>query len=324
MESVNLQLISGQQESVTVQCGTAVIRWSVAWGLLLAAAPLLQAQVELKRVDDTVQVRIDDAEFTTFHFGKDLPKPYFSPVMAADGAVVTRALNDPTDKDHPHHKGIWASVDEVNGIRFWAEKGKISSQSVELVIPSGNPAVLEAVNHWEGTDGQPVVTETTTVSIFANRLMIFDITLKKGDAPVEFEDTKEGFFGVRVATTMREKVGGLIQSASGEQTMLNCWGKPSPWVDYSGPVGDKTYGVAIFDAPKNFRPSRHHVRDYGLFSISPFGEGAYQNDAAKKQVVHLTDEHPSLQLTYGLYVHGGDALAGKVARAYAQFAQAVK
>ncbi|HTN04833.1 MAG TPA: hypothetical protein VL132_23295, partial [Planctomycetaceae bacterium] len=74
----------------------------------------------------------------------------------------------------------------------------------------------------------------------------------------------------------------------------------------------------------NFRPSRHHVRDYGLFSVSPFGEGAYQNDASKAQVVHLNDEHPSLKLTYGIYIHSGDAAAGKVAETYAEFAKLVK
>lgn len=308
-----------QRSSWTSWVGTCL----VGAGLLFAAGAA-HAQVTLERQDQTVAVKIDGKDFTTYHFASDLPKPFFSPVMAADGAVVTRPLNDPEDKDHPHHKGIWASVDEVNGIKFWAEKGKIASGSVELVKPSGNPAVLKTVNHWLGDDSKSVLVETTTISIYANRLMIFDITLTKGAAPVEFEDTKEGFFGVRVATSMREKVGGTIVNAAGERTTKVCWGKPSPWVDYTGPVGEKSYGVAIFDSPKNFRPSRYHVRDYGLFSVSPFGEGAYQNDASKKQHVHLDDQHPSLNLTYGIYIHSGDAAEGKVAEAYDEFAKLVK
>lgn len=292
----------------------------VAGGALIVAG-VVQAQVTLERQDQTVAVKIDGKDFTTYHFAADLPKPFFSPVRAADGTVVTRPLNDPEDKDHPHHKGIWTSVDEVNKIKFWAEKGKIANAGVELVAPSGNPAVLKVVNHWLGEDGKPVLVETTKISIHANRLMVFDITLAKGAAPVEFEDTKEGLFGVRVATSMREKVGGIIVNAEGEKTTKNCWGKPSAWVDYTGPVGDKTYGIALFDSPKNFRPSRYHVRDYGLFSVSPFGEGAYQNDASKAQVVHLNDQHPSLRLTYGIYIHSGDATTGKVAEAYAQFAK---
>ncbi|WLD14302.1 PmoA family protein [Planctellipticum variicoloris] len=298
-------------------------RCLVGVGLLFAAGAT-QAQVTLERQDQTVAVKIDGKDFTTYHFSSDLPKPYFSPVMAADGAVVTRPINDPADKDHPHHKGIWTSVDEVNKIKFWAEKGKIVNAGVELVTPSGNPAVMKVVNHWLGEDGKPVLVETTKISIHANRLMVFEIALAKGEAPVEFEDTKEGLFGVRVATSMREKVGGTILNAAGETTMKNCWGKPSPWVDYSGPVAEKTYGVAIFDSPKNFRPSRHHVRDYGLFSVSPFGEGAYQNDASKKQLVHLDDQHPSLKLTYGIYIHSGDAAAGKVAETYGEFVKLLK
>lgn len=295
----------------------------VAVGTLLLVGTA-DAQVTLKRHDKTIDVKIDGKDFTTYNFSSDLPKPFFSPVRAADGAVVTRPLNDPEDKDHPHHKGIWTSVDEVNLIKFWAEKGKIANASVELVKPSGNPAVMKVVNHWQGDDGKPVLVETTTISIHANRLMIFDINLAKGIAPVEFEDTKEGLFGVRVATSMREKVGGQIVNAEGLKTTKACWGKPSAWVDYTGPVAGKLYGVAIFDSPKNFRPSRYHVRDYGLFSVSPFGEGAYQNDASKKQVVHLDDKHPSLKLTYGIYFHSGDAAEGKVAETYAEFEKLVK
>ena len=78
------------------------------------------------------------------------------------------------------------------------------------------------------------------------------------------------------------------------------------------------------DHPSNFRPSRYHVRDYGLFSMSPFGEGAYQNDAAKSKPVILDANTPRLRFRYGLYIHGGNATEGNVTAAYDQFLRAAE
>ena len=293
-------------------------------GGLVALLPLTaqaDAPVAIKQMDGSLSVLIGGEPFTTLHYGPELPKPYLSPVHAPGGAIITRAIGDPEDKDHPHHKGIWCSVDEVNKTRFWAEAGKILNVRVEAV--EGNPAQLKLKNHWLGPDELPVLIETTTISIFSSRLMVYDATFTAAVDKVEFEDTKEGLFGIRVATTMREKVGGVIVNAEGKKGTKECWGQPSKWVDYTGPVDGKSYGVAIMDHPSNFRPSRYHVRDYGLFSISPFGEGAYQNDKSKAQPVEL-EAGKQLRLRYGLYVHAGDATAGKVADAYEQFLNATK
>src|SRR5215510_14595358 len=104
------------------------------------------SSVELVKKDNTVEVKIDGREFTVLHVDKSQPKPYFSPVRAADGAIITRGLENP--EDHPHHKGIWCAIDEVNGLKFWAEEAKIVNQSLELSPPTGNPATIKMVNHW--------------------------------------------------------------------------------------------------------------------------------------------------------------------------------
>lgn len=280
--------------------------------------------------DHKLTIKIGDKDFTTLHYAADQPKPYFSPVTAADGTVVTRPLNDPNDKDHPHHKGVWNAVDEVNEVDFWAEKGKIESKSVEW-SQAGDSLQLVLKNDWLGPDG-PVVHETSTVTIHPNRLMVYHIVFTKPDKvpTVTFDDTKEGMFGIRVATSMRGDKGGVISNADGlvgEQDkpgVVGCWGKPSKWVDYTGKVGEKLYGVTLMDSPKNFRPSRYHSRNYGLFTVSPFGEGAYQNDKAKSKPHVLNAKTPKLELTYGLYVHTGDAKEGNVTAAYEQFAKAAK
>jgi methane monooxygenase PmoA-like len=294
---------------------------AIAWSTTVGRADAQAQKVTLKEKDGGLAVMIGSEPFTFLHTGPEWAKPYLAPVQAAGGAMITRAIGDTEDKDHPHHKGIWFSVDEVNDVKFWAEAGKIVNVKVEAV--EGDPAQIKLKNHWLGKDELPIVIETTTISIFPSRLVIYDATFTAAVDKVTFADTKEGLFGIRVATTMREKVGGIVVNAEGKKGTKECWGQPSKWVDYTGPVDGKDYGVTIMDHPSNFRPSRYHVRDYGLFSVSPFGEGAYQNDSSKAQPVTL-ESGKSLRLRYGLYVHSGNAEAGKVSDAYQQFLNATK
>ncbi len=269
--------------------------------------------VELVRSDDQVEVRIGGEELTTLHFAKSQMKPYFSPVRAADGAIVSRPLENPVD--HPHHKGIWCAVDEVNGIKFWAEQGKIENQSVELVPAIGNPARLRLVNHWLDKDGKPLIIERTEYTIFANRLIAADIQFTAADKPVTFEDTKEGLFGIRVADSLRGNSGGRIVNAEGSRGESECWGRESKWVDYVGEVGGKTYGVTLIDHPQNFRKSRFHVRNYGLFTLSPFGQAAYTNNKLPPDPLVL-EPGKSIRLRYGLAIHVGDTAEAQVPAMY--------
>lgn len=279
--------------------------------ILLAVAAVLwwaspaAAQVNIERGEDTLEINVGGEHFATYRFGDDLPKPYFWPVRSAGGAIVTRPLEDP--EDHPHHKGVWISVDEVNGIKFWVEQSKIANREIELLQAEGDTASFRAINEWQDRHGNPVLIETTTVTIDANRLMSFDISLAPGGDEVTFEDTKEGFVAIRVPNGMRESDDGHVFNADGLQTAGKCWGVPSRWVNYDGPVDGQTHGVALFDHPDNPHPARYHVRNYGLFGISPFGDKAYSKGGEAPSHVHL-GEGEAYRLRYALYVHPG---AGK-------------
>lgn len=294
-----------------------------AFGLVLSGAFAPGAaraagadEVELSLKGDSLDVTVDGKPFTVYHFAKTQKKPYFWPVRGPEGQVMTRPLEKP--RDHPHHKGLWFSVDEVNGIKFWAEGGKIENESVEPIVAKGNPARFKVVNNWLGKDGQPILIESTTISIFANRVIAYDAVLTAGKGSVTFGDTKEGFFGFRMVNSMREPSGGKVENAEGLHGTKDCWGKTSEWVDYYGNVEGKTVGVAIFDNPKNFRPSRYHVRDYGLFSISPFGESAYTGGKNPAAPV-LLPPGKSLRLRYALYIHDGDTKSANVAGTYKKY-----
>ncbi len=262
--------------------------------------------VSLTRGNDSVAVTLNGKEFTTYHFAKSQPKPYFFPVKSEDNAMLTRPIVGADYKgDHPHHKGIWVSVDEINEFKFWAENGKIENRAVELLVPEGNPAKMRVTNHWLDSQGGDVMIETTTISIFANRMLAYDIQFKMVAGEVNFKDTKEGLFGFRLAESQREDKGdGKVTNANGKTGTKECWGQRAAWVDYTGSVEGKQYGVTLFDHPGNFRPSRYHVRDYGLFSISPFGESAYTN-GKEPAINDVFKKESQLRLRYAIYFHQG-------------------
>ncbi len=245
--------------------------------------------------------------------------------IAPLGSTVTRVIQTepqagldkqhPMYYDHPHHKGVWFSIDEVNEVKFWAEAGRIRPIKTTIDVAKGESAQLTQVNHWLNADETPMLEETTRVRFFADRTMAFEFELKAQGKAVHFADTKEGLFGIRLPNSMREfSKGGPVSNADGLKTTAECWGKTSPWVDYAGSVGQRQLAVTIFDHPENFRKSRYHVRDYGLFSVSPLGNKAYTNGAEPEAPVTL-EPGQSMKLRYGLNVraYAGDNNGAKEA-----------
>lgn len=227
--------------------------------------------------------------------------------------------NHPLYYDHPHHKGVWLSIDEVNGIEFWAEKGIIRNSGLEASEQPDGSATLKVTNHWLGEDGAPLVIETSTITIHPSRLVAYDIDFKAASQPVTFGDTKEGLFAIRLPNSMREFISkSPVVNNEGVAGSAELWGKPSPWIDYNGTIDGELYGVTLMDDPRNLRPSRYHVRDYGLFSINPFGEKSYTGGAEEAKPVALSPGE-SVQFRYGLYVHTGGTEEAGVAGAYDAF-----
>ncbi len=307
----------------------------LALGTLAFASSATAANVTAERSEKGVVIKIDGKPFTEYITCSNT-KPILWPVFGPTGKEMTRDYpmddSNPTErKDHPHHRSVWFTHGDINGIDFWDENPKRpnlgKTKHREFVkIESGPQAVVVTRNDWLGPDGKKVLEDERHLVFGTDgeaRWIDFDITLKATEGPVKFGDTKEGSMGVRVPGTMKvtSKLGGKLINSHG-QTDEAAWGKQAPWVDYFGPVDGEQLGLAIFNHPSSFRfPTYWHVRTYGLFAANPFGvkefagsgDGSYTLPAGK-----------SMTLRYRIFLHKGDQKQGKVAEAYEAYAKEKK
>lgn len=319
------------------------------WTLLFPAFLRAEDPAATPRVtvDKNVAVfQVGKEVVARYHIAPTVAKPYFYPVVAPGGVLVTRGVPPPKGEtsDHPHQKSVWfchgdvipegidlgTKIKGVEGVDFWSERdgnGKMVCTKAG-VGETRFPAVLITHNEWRTSDGKKILDEDriiTLQSVEGGYLFIFDIDLHASVCPITFGDTKEGSFGIRTPDSMTEKKGkGVLTSAEGKDKSLLIWGQPSKWNDYSGPAAimgkdgeTKVAGLAIFDHPSNSTPACWHSRDYGLMAANPFGRKSFPGAKDKPLVKLAKDEH--LKLRYGLFVHAGNVQEGKVAAAYEQY-----
>jgi hypothetical protein len=299
--------------------------------------------VTFREATDALEVFIDGKPFTTYRYGTGVSKPFFWPIAGPFGAPVTRAFPNVPDapdeaRDHPWHRGLSFTHGEVGvpgepAVDFWRENVARQGRVVHRAFdprPSVENGVLTfgTVDDWIGPDGAKLLRDHVLWRIEdlgeGSSLLSATIELVAANRPVQFGDSEEGSFAVRVATSMDEKSEptgprskaprGRITNSRGDVGASSCWGRPADWVDYSGPVDGRMVGLAIFDHPANRPRARWHVRDYGLFSANPFGQKVF--GAADDPAPLVLEPGRSLTLRYAVLVHPGDVATGKVARSF--------
>ena len=289
--------------------------------LVAAASP---AQVTYNAVDHTVN--IDGKPFTTFDYGVEAAKPFLAPVRSASGKVVTRRFPmekvEGESRDHLHHRGLWFSYDDVNGVKFWENDPSYKKSPLGRIVVvdsswNDKSKSLSAKMEWRGPDGKPLLIEDRVMRFHPDpRLRIVDFTVTLTAATdVTIGDTKEGAFAIRLAEPFTERRGGKMVDSDGRTGMKNVWGKRSNWVDYTGEIEGERLGVAIFDHPTNpHSPTYWHARDYGLFSLNPFGQNAF-DPSAPENIQKLA---PGSKMTFRwrVVVHPADADVAALYRAF--------
>ena len=289
--------------------------------------------VQITELSDRLRVEIHGRLFTEYFF-KDVPRPYFYPLMGPGEAPMTRnwpMKNTPDEEhDHPHHRSLWFTHGSVNGQDFWSEEKafwKIVHDGFIEIRSGAEFGTIKSRDKWVAADGTTVCTDERTIRIYTpkddhQRMFDFEIILRASHGDLTFGDTKEGTMAVRLAETMRlqGKVGhGHIVNSEGVLD-LPTWGKQAAWCDYYGPVEGKIVGIAIFDHPQNPRhPTWWHVREYGLFAANPFGKHDFENLPDKTAGNLTVPAGKSITLRYRFYLHQGDTQQAAVAEKYRQY-----
>lgn len=317
-------------------------RFLIALVSLSSASPGLAA-VDVKELPDRVRVELDGKLFTELRF-TGAPHVYYWPVIGPGGAKMTRAwpMEEVAgeERDHIHHRSLWFSHGQVNGIDFWAESsgqggkhpvGKIVHDKILEAKGGPDSGVVKSSQKWVAPDGSVPITSVQTLRVFARpeneRLFDFEVTLTAGEKDVVFGDTKEGTAAIRIAESMRLKG---PKGASGKGQIVNseghtggaAWGKRAKWVNMSGPIGEKTYGIVFMDHPSNPRhPTRWHARDYGLFAANPFCEVDMDKSQPKGAGDFTLKAGQSVTFKYRILIQEGEPAAAKIAERYTAYTQ---
>jgi len=283
--------------------------------------------VVLERQGTNIRVSISGRPFTEYLTDAG-PKPYYFPVIGPTGVAITRAYPmqkvQGEDNDHPHQRSFWFTHGNVNDIDFWSETpnhGSIKETGKKTVVSGPAVGVIRTTDDWLGPDGKTVCEDERIVRIYDTkdtRVLDFDITITASNGPVTFGDTKEGMFGLRVPSSMdvNRKKGGKITNSEG-QTDDDAWGKPASWVDYAGPVGSETLGIAILNHPDSFRyPTTWHVRTYGLFAANPFG---WHDFGRAERGDHTIPDGQSITFRYRVIFHKGETAQAGIPAAFESY-----
>ena len=302
-----------------------------------AAAEGKSAGVKIIEQEDKLRIEINGGLFTEYHF-RGAPHVYFYPLLGPGGLPMTRNYpmvrdSEGEEHDHPHHRSLWYSHGDVNGVDFWSESpkaGKILHDKFLAINSGADSGLIKSLDNWVAPDGKVICTDERIFRVYAKpdneRLFDFEITLRAGDKQIVLGDTKEGSLALRIAETMRlthgvnkPGQGHIVQSTGARDGQT--WGKAAQWCDYSGPVDGKILGIAIFDHPHNPRhPTTWHVRDYGLFAANPFGLHDFEMKPAGTGDLTVPAGE-SVTFRYRIYLHEGNEKQAEVEDRYLEYAK---
>ncbi len=290
--------------------GEGVARWLLWCWLIVAPAFALSAQ-EFAFTEQADRLVLTHAAKPVAHFvfrDTKILRPYFAHVHTPDGIQVTRTHPPVVGKDavdhDTMHPGVWLAFGDLGGNDFWRNKAVVRHErfTAAPTVKAGQLtfAMESSLLATNQTKLATMNARCVVSRVGAGFLLSWEASFTPTSDGFYFGDQEEMGLGVRVATELTEKKGGVITSSSGATTAKGTWGKSANWCDYSGVLGERRVGIAVFAATENFRPSWFHNRDYGLMVANPFGDNAFTKGA--KSRVPVAKGEP-FRLRFGAWIH---------------------
>jgi hypothetical protein len=281
------------------------------------------ARVVFSQGPDAVVIVIDGRPWATYRYNTasaELPRPYFHPIAGPTGPPITQDGEFPgTNRGHIWHTGlILAHQNFTDGNNWQTGSPKFSRmRHLAFDLMQSGPVLGRFTERldWLNVQGDRVVFhERRTVTVLARetgrRCLDVDTTITCGERPAVWNATPYHLLAIRLPDAMLVGKGGVLVDSEGGQDPKD--GVVARWLDYSGPLGGSTVGAALMNHPGNPR----HPTPFLNFQNQTVGAAPTHREP------HAWEPGESLRFRFRLYVHAGDAAAGKVAEEYAAYCAA--
>jgi len=301
---------------------------SLLISMTLAGFTMINDSPQIEFTEDeakgTLTLRDSQVEVLTYRFRNQLKRGvdpkytrscYIHPLYSLDGIVLT----DDFPKDHLHHHGVfwtWPVV-RTRGqhTQTWHPDTPSLRQHfarwLKQEVKNG-AATLSVENIWKLDDNEVVAIETVTMHVLpaddAGRAIDLELVFQAVGGPLELQgspDQNKGYGGLCIRGAPMFKGAALTT----DQGLLknDSTNIPFRWADMS----TEKFGIAIFVSPGHpGLPTTWLIRNSyaGVLNVSWPG---------LKPAV-LQPGKPAI-LRYRLYIHRGDASAGRVQLAYEKY-----
>jgi hypothetical protein len=207
------------------------------------------------------------------------------------------------------HPGVWLAFGDISGQDFWRNQARL--EHVAFAAPpalQGGNLTFATRNRLLASDGSPLGTQESRFTLARSSdstfLLTWSAAIRGEGRELIFGDQEEMGLGVRVATELTEKSGGLVVNSDGQKGAKAAWGKPAAWATYSREIDGRIRGAAIFPAATNPNPTWWHSRDYGVIVANGFGKRVLPPAANGRLVLPAGS---TLRLRYGILLFDAPA-----------------